>query len=75
MTVYMSCGHTDEYRPVSGWPIRFRSEEPDYFSGLVPAVTYAIFCRDCYLQWVKDYPEEIIFEDYEEAEYLEGEDK
>lgn len=68
--VFHSCGHEDAYRPVSGWPLRVKTESICMEQGVVPAVEHSTVCRACYLDWVKYRPDQMIFEGWEEGEYF-----
>lgn len=69
MTVYHSCGHTDEYRPVSGWPLATKGETCSE-DGYTKCIEYGTVCRDCYIMWITKYPNSIIFDDWEKDEYF-----
>ena len=71
---YFSCGHECTVRPDSGFPIRIKerdygSEQPDGFN----AVTHATCCHKCYVSYVTENPEDLIFYDWEEQEWLSDE--
>jgi len=70
--IFHSCGHEDKYRPISGWPIILKGESCCAIEGFVKSVEHMSLCHPCYLQYVKDYPEDIIFSYREEEEYLNG---
>lgn len=71
MTVFLSCGHQDKLRPVRGWPLTLKSEGCDY-DGFHKQVEYSTVCLECYINTLKEIPELIMFDSWEEDEYLGG---
>ena len=69
--VFHTCGHECEIRPVSGFPLTLKGVEYDE-DGPHNAVSYSTLCHKCYVKWVTDYPDDLLFEQYEVKEWLNG---
>lgn len=68
--VYLTCGHTDSIRPISGWPLKVKGETCDAVEGFVRCIEYHHYCLKCYIDALTRYPEDIIFDPWEEDEYF-----
>lgn len=68
--VFHSCGHEDRYKPISGWPISMKEIVTDYYTGETRGVSHLTLCHDCYIKYIKNYPEEVLMTPLEEWEYL-----
>jgi hypothetical protein len=71
--VIMSCGHQCYVRPVFGFPVILKSEGIDIEAkGVCREVIYSTYCWECYKTLVCDYPEDMLFDEHEVEEYLNG---
>ena len=68
--IYQSCGHEDYIRPVAGWPLKVKGEDCDAVDGLFPCIHYYHYCLKCYIEALEQYPELIIFNEWEQQEYF-----
>ena len=68
--VFFSCGHEDKIRPVSGWPLVTYGYDTFSDGSYDKVINHRTVCHSCYLHAVQDYPEFIIFDDWEEDEWF-----
>jgi len=68
--VYLSCGHEDTYRPISGWPLTVKDYDTFSDGSYGKCITNSNVCLDCYIKYIGTYPENVILEPWEEQDYL-----
>lgn len=67
--IILDCGHECKIRPF-GFPFMLKTEECDAVDGFVKAVSYHSWCRDCFVDALMRYPDQMMFEEYEADEYF-----
>jgi hypothetical protein len=73
--IFLSCGHEDFYRPISGWPLKIKDYDTFDDGQYGKCITYHTLCKDCYVDYIEKFPETVIFDPWEEEEWFnEGDD-
>jgi hypothetical protein len=72
--VIFSCGHEDKYRPTSGWRVMTKDYDTFDDGSFGKCITYSNLCLDCYIKCIGTYPEQVIFDSWEEDEWLNSEE-
>lgn len=66
--IFLSCGHEDKWRPVSGWPLYYK----DFSERGNDCIGYSTYCLECYLEYLGAYPEQVFMSWDEAEEWLNG---
>lgn len=66
--IFHSCGHSDMWRPVAGWPLYYK----DYTVRGNDCIGFGTYCLECYLEFLGACPDQVFMSWNEAEEWLSG---